>query len=52
MVEQLSGMLGNLLIEIIEPVVAKGLPKEEDFVALDNLADKIAHKHKEIGILK
>jgi flavorubredoxin len=52
MVEQLSGMLGNLKAEVIEPVVAKGLPKEEDFVALDNLADKIAAKHKEIGVLK
>jgi flavorubredoxin len=52
MVEQLSGMLGNLLVEVIEPVVAKGLPKEEDFVALDNLADKITAKHRETGILK
>jgi flavorubredoxin len=52
MVEQLTGMLGNLKVEVIEPVVAKGLPKEEDFVALDGLADKIAAKHKEIGVLK
>lgn len=52
MVEQLTGMLGNLRVEVIEPVVAKGLPKDEDFNALDKLADKIAAKHREIGILK
>jgi hypothetical protein len=33
-------------------VVAKGLPRDEDFNALDKLADKIAAKHREIGILK
>jgi flavorubredoxin len=52
MVEQLTGLLGNLKVEVIEPVVAKGLPKDEDFSALDKLADKIAEKHREIGILK
>ncbi len=52
MVEQLTSMLGNLKVEVIEPVVAKGLAKNEDFEALDKLADKIAEKHREIGILK
>ncbi|MFH1371937.1 MAG: FprA family A-type flavoprotein [Planctomycetota bacterium] len=52
MVEQLTGLLGNLKVEVIEPVVAKGLPKDEDFDALDKLAEKIAEKHREIGILK
>jgi flavorubredoxin len=52
MVEQLTGMLSNLKVEVMEPVVAKGLPKDEDFEALDKLADKIAAKHREIGILK
>jgi flavorubredoxin len=52
MVEQLTGMLGNLKVEVIEPVVAKGLPKDEDYDALDKLAERIAAKHKEIGILK
>jgi flavorubredoxin len=51
-VEQLTAMLGNLKVEVIEPVIAKGLPKDEDFDALDKLADKIAAKHREIGILK
>lgn len=52
MVEQLSGMLGNLKVEIIEPVITKGVATDKDFVSLDLLADKIAAKHKEIGILK
>jgi flavorubredoxin len=51
MVEQLTGMLGNLKAEFIEPVIAKGLPKDEDFKNLDALADRIAAKHKEIGII-
>jgi flavorubredoxin len=46
-VEQLTGMLANLKIELLEPVLAKGLPKKADFKALDNLARTIAKKHKE-----
>ena len=44
--EQLSAMVPNLKVEIIEPVICKGFPKESDFKALDNLADTIAAKHK------
>ncbi|MFQ6034211.1 MAG: FprA family A-type flavoprotein, partial [Candidatus Bipolaricaulia bacterium] len=45
MVEQLSGMLSNLKVELIEPVIVKGRPREDDFKALDRLADKIQAKH-------
>ena len=48
-VEQLAGMIPNLKVEILEPVLCKGLPKEADFEALDNLATTIAEKHKEYG---
>jgi len=51
MVEQLTGLMGNLKVEILEPVISKGMPKDEDYVALDNLADKIAAKHKETGLI-
>jgi flavorubredoxin len=51
MVEQITGLIGNLKVEVIEPVVAKGLPRNADFDALDKLADKIAAKHKEIGLI-
>jgi flavorubredoxin len=50
MVEQLAGMLPQLKVEIIEPVVIKGLPKAAEFKLLDDLADKILAKHKQIGI--
>jgi flavorubredoxin len=50
MTEQITGMLGNLKAEILEPVIAKGHPKDDDFAALDKLADRILDKHKELGI--
>lgn len=48
--EQLAGLLSNLKVEIIEPVIAKGCPKDDDFAALDKLADQILAKHKELKI--
>lgn len=49
-VEQLANMMTNLKVEILEPVVVKGFPKDDAFASLDRLADKILAKHKEIGI--
>jgi flavorubredoxin len=51
MVEQISSLLSNLKVEILEPVIAKGYPKDDDFMALDKLADQILAKHKELGII-
>ena len=51
MVEQLISIISNLKVEILEPVVVKGYPKDQDFAALDNLADQILLKHKELGIV-
>ncbi|MDY7019253.1 MAG: FprA family A-type flavoprotein [Chloroflexota bacterium] len=48
-VEQLSGMIPNLKVEVLTPVISKGFPKEFDFEALDILANTIAEKHKEHG---
>ncbi len=48
-VETLAGMIPNLKVEVIEPVLAKGLPSESDFKALENLAETIAAKHQEQG---
>ncbi|MHC4084818.1 MAG: FprA family A-type flavoprotein [Planctomycetota bacterium] len=48
--EQLTGLLSNLKVEVLEPVIAKGCPKDDDFVALDKLADQILAKHKELKI--
>lgn len=52
MAEQLAGLISNLKVELIPPVVAKGQPKDEDFLALDKLADEILDRHKSIGIAK
>ena len=49
MVDQLTALLTNLKVELIPPVIAKGQPKDEDFAALDNLADQILAKHERSG---
>ncbi len=43
--------LNNFSVELIDPVLVKGLPKLEDLKLLDELAEKIYNKHKEIGVL-
>ena len=52
MVEQLTGMLHSLKVEIIKPVVIKGYPQEKDFKALKELANSIFIKHKELNLVK
>jgi len=47
MIDQITGMLSSLKAEILQPVLVKGYPKEEDFESLDRLADEILKKHKE-----
>ena len=51
MVEQLTGLISNLKVEFLKPVIAKGHPKDDDFEALEVLADEILAKHKELGIV-
>jgi flavorubredoxin len=46
-VETLAAMIPNLKVEVLEPVLCKGVPSETDFEALDRLAGIIAQKHKE-----
>ncbi|MDT8379577.1 MAG: FprA family A-type flavoprotein [Desulfotignum sp.] len=48
-VETLGGMIPNLKVEILDPVLCKGVPRETDFKALDALAAAIARKHEENG---
>jgi len=49
-VDTLAKMISNLKVEVLDPVFCKGLPSEETFKALDELADHIAKKHREAGI--
>lgn len=46
-VELLKGMITNLRAEIIDPVIVKGFPKEDDFKKMDEFAAEIIKKHKE-----
>lgn len=50
-IEQIAELIPNLKVEILEPVLCKGLPGETDFAALDDLATKIATKHKEQNLI-
>ena len=36
---------------MLEPVVIKGFPRDEDFEALDRLADEILMRHKENNLI-
>ncbi|MBN2192699.1 MAG: FprA family A-type flavoprotein [Polyangiaceae bacterium] len=44
-VEQLTAMTPNLEVEVLPPVLCKGVPKTADFDALDRLAEQIARRH-------
>ena len=48
-IEQLSGMISNLKVEVLDPVYNKGFPSENDLQALDQMAETIAAKHRENG---
>lgn len=48
-VETLAGMIPNLKVEVLTPVLTKGVPLEGDYKALENLAQEIHKKHKEQG---
>jgi flavorubredoxin len=50
-VKEITGILQGLPVELLEPVLVKGLPGPEDLRALDALADRIAEKHRSYGIL-
>jgi flavorubredoxin len=50
-VESTAAMIPNLKVEIIPPLIVKGYPKEADFQALEKLADTIAGKHKDAGLV-
>lgn len=48
-VESLAGLISGLKVEVLDPVLCKGLPLEADFKALDGLAEEIAKRHRENG---
>ena len=48
-VETLAGMVSNLKVEVLEPILCKGMPDQSAFSALERLADAIGQKHRENG---
>jgi flavorubredoxin len=50
-VEQITGMISNLKLEVLDPVLVKGHPKDGDIAALDRLADEILKRHKAAGLV-
>ena len=46
--DQIKGMLTNLKVDLIEPVLVKGYPKKKDLEALDRLAEEISNRIKEV----
>jgi len=50
-VDVLGGLIAPLKAELLTPVLAKGAPRAEDMRAIDALADTIATRHHEAGLL-
>jgi len=50
-VETVVKMLDHVKVELIEPVIVKGLPDEMTFLALNRLADDILKKHSDSKIV-
>ena len=46
-VKQIQGMLSNLKVDFVEPVMVKGYPKSSDFEKLDSFATEFSNKLKE-----
>lgn len=44
-IDQIAALIPDLKVELLEPVLARGYPTEDDLAALDRLADAIAAKH-------
>ncbi len=47
-VEKISELIPNLKVEVLGTVLCRGLPRAEDFSALDDLSEKIRGKHSQI----
>ena len=48
-VERIAELIPNLDVEILEPVMVRGYPREEDLARLDALAGSIAERHQTLG---
>jgi len=51
MLDDLKGLVTNLKVELLPAVIVRGYPKDDDLKALENLADEILSKHKQLNLL-
>jgi flavorubredoxin len=49
-VEQITGAISGLKVEMLGPVLCKGLPKQSDLEALDKLAKGLVERHRELDL--
>jgi flavorubredoxin len=49
--ETIVKMLDHVKVEVLDPVIVKGLPDEATMQALDRLADLIQQKHKGLTVV-
>jgi flavorubredoxin len=50
-VEQIAGLIPDLDVEILDPVLVKGFPRAADLQALEGLAANIAQRHQNLGLV-
>ncbi len=50
-VERIAGLIPNLKVEVIDPVICKGAPRQADFESLENLADTIVQRHRRLALM-
>jgi len=50
-VAQIAGLIPNLKVEVLSPVIIKGFPKPADLEAIDRLAETIAERHRGLGLM-
>jgi flavorubredoxin len=48
-VERITELIPNLRVQLLDPVLCKGYPKQDDFIALDRLAAQIAERHQKLA---
>jgi flavorubredoxin len=47
-IEQVAALIPNLKVEVLGPVLCKGMPRQADYAALDVLANTIAQRHEKM----
>jgi flavorubredoxin len=48
-VERIAEVISRADIEILAPILCKGLPRDADFAALDSLAESVATRHRSLA---